>query len=121
MNKEPLIFIEHILDSIKNIETFMKNISKEYFFKNREKQSAVIRQIEVIGEAVKNIPDSFRGEYPNIPWIKIAGMRDKLMHHYFGVNLNTVWKVIKENIPDLKEKILQIKEELVEYKKNQGE
>ena len=118
MNKEPLIFIEHILDNIKNIETFMKNISKRHFFKNKEKQNAVIRSIEIVGEAVKNIPNSFRKKYSNIPWIKIAGMRDKLMHHYFGINLNTVWKVIKEDLPDLKKKILKIKNELEEDKEN---
>ncbi|MBU2576694.1 MAG: DUF86 domain-containing protein [Nanoarchaeota archaeon] len=114
MSKEPLIFIEHILESIQNIESFIKNSSKNYFLKNKEKQSAVIRQIEIIGEAVKNIPDSFRKKYPDIPWIRIAGMRDKLMHHYFGVDLKTVWKVIKENLPGLKKDILNIKNELKE-------
>lgn len=111
MSKDILIFIEHILDSMNNIEAFMKNISKDSFFKNKEKQSAVIRQIEIIGEAVKNIPDYFRNKHPDIPWKDIAGMRDKLMHHYFGVNLDTVWKVIQEDIPDLKTKILKVKEE----------
>ena len=82
MKKEPLIFIQHILDSIKNIEDFMRSASKSYFLKNKEKQSAVIREIEVIGEAVKNIPASFKSKHTNIPWKDIAGMRDKLMHHY---------------------------------------
>lgn len=114
MSKEPLIFIEHILESIKNIEDFIKDSSKNYFLKDKEKQSAIIRQIEIIGEAVKNIPDSFRKKHTNIPWIKIAGMRDKLLHHYFGVDLKTVWKVIKEDLPDLKKKTLKIKDELKE-------
>ena len=114
MSKEPLIFIEHILESIKNIEDFIKDSSKNYFLKDKEKQSAIIRQIEIIGEAVKNIPDSFRKKYPNIPWVKIAGMRDKLLHHYFGVDLKTVWKVIKEDLPDLKKEMLKIRKELEE-------
>mgnify|MGYP001592952896 FL=1 len=109
MKKEEMIFIEHILQSIEDIERFMEKVSKELFFKNKEKQNAVIRGLEVIGEAVKNIPTSFRNEHPEVPWKDIAGMRDKLMHHYFGVNLNTVWKVIKEDFPDLKKKILKIK------------
>src|SRR3989344_5510171 len=108
MNKEPTIFIEHILESIENIESFIKSSTKVDFLENKEKQSAVIRQIEIIGEAVKNIPESFRKDYLQVPWIKIAGMRDKLMHHYFGVDLNAVWKVVKENIPDLKKNILVI-------------
>lgn len=112
MKKEPLIFIKHILESIKNIEDFMKGISKDYFLKNKEKQSAVIREIEIIGEAAKNIPTSFRSKNADIPWSDIAGMRDKLMHHYFGVNLDTVWRVIKDDLPELKKNILKIKEDL---------
>ena len=98
MKKDPIIFIEHIIDSIKNIEQFMKNVKKEDFFKNKEKQSAVVRQIEIIGEAVKNLPEDFRNKHKDVPWKDIAGMRDKLMHHYFGVNLEIVWKTTKEDI-----------------------
>ncbi len=110
MKKDSLIFIKHILDSINKIENFVKGFSKEHFFKDEKTQDAVIRRIEVIGEAVKNIPSAFRDNYPEIPWTKIAGMRDKLMHHYFGIDLETVWKVVNENIPQLKkdmEEILQ--------------
>jgi len=110
MKKDPLVYIEHILESISRIESFMKDITKEDFIKNPEKQSAVVRQIEIIGEAVKNIPKSFRDKYPNIPWKDIAGMRDKLMHHYFGVDLNTVWKAVVEDIPSLKKQVQEIKQ-----------
>lgn len=109
-NKDPIIFIKHIIESIQNIDSFMEGVNEKDFLKNKEKQSAVIRQIEIIGEAVKNLPLSFRNRYLNIPWIKIAGMRDKLMHHYFGVNLLNVWKVIKEEIPILKNQIQEILE-----------
>ena len=112
MKKDPLIFIKHILESIKNIEDFMNGISKKHFLRNKEKQNAVIREIEIIGEAAKNIPANFRSKHTNIPWRDIAGMRDKLMHHYFGVNLETVWKVIKEDIPILENEILKIKDDL---------
>lgn len=112
MNKDPIIFIEHIIDSIKNIEYFMKKVSKESFFENKEKQSAVIRQIEIIGEAVKNLPSEFKDNNPNIPWKDIVGMRDKLMHHYFGVDLKIVWKTVKEDIPKLKKQIQNIMKEL---------
>lgn len=104
-DKNPLIFLKHILDSIKNIEDFVKGVDEKSFLLNKEKQSAVIRQIEIIGEAVKNLPIKFRDKYSNIPWIKISGMRDKLMHHYFGVDLKVVWESIKEDIPKLKKEI----------------
>ena len=71
-------------------------------------QNAVIRSIEVIGEAVKNLPKDFKSKYAEIPWNKITGMRDKIIHHYFGVDLETVWKVVKENIPELKNNIKKI-------------
>ena len=90
MKKDSSIFIKHILESMDNIEDFVRGISKDFFIKNKEKHSAVIRQIEIIGEAVKNLPDQLKNKHPNVPWNKIAGMRDKLMHHYFGVDLETV-------------------------------
>jgi len=108
MKKESLIFIKYIMENINEIELFVKGVTKESFLENKEKQYAIIRAIEIIGESVKNLPNSFRKEHSEIPWIKIAGMRDKLMHHYFGVNLNTVWKVIKEDLPDLKKEIKKI-------------
>ena len=105
IKKDPLVFIKHIRDSIDEIESFTENISKEKFAKEKLIQNAVIRSIEVIGEAVKNLPIGFRKKYPNIPWIKIAGMRDKIIHHYFGIDLETIWKVVNENIPELKKEI----------------
>lgn len=106
--KDSLIFLEHIIESINDIESFIKGVKKAEFFKDKKLQNALIRSIEVIGEAVKNISFSFRNKYLNIEWAKIAGMRDKLMHHYFGVNLETIWKVIEEDIPKLKKDIENI-------------
>jgi len=108
MNKDHLIFVKHILENIEDIETFSKGISKDEFSKNKLKQKAIIRSLEVIGEAVKNIPDLSRGKYPDVEWKAISGLRDKLIHHYFGVDLNAVWNIINKDIPDLKEKIRKI-------------
>ena len=111
MKKDPIIFAKHILESIKSIENFSKGLSKTDFLKDELKQNAIIRKLEVIGEATKNIPSSFRNKYPLIEWSKIAGLRDKLIHHYFGINLERVWTIIRRDLPDLKKKINAILEE----------
>ena len=69
------------------------------------------RRLEIIGEAVKNIPNDFRNKYPDVEWRKIAGMRDYLIHEYFGIDLKLTWRVVQKNIPELKRKIIKIKEE----------
>ena len=114
MNRDLKLFIYNIMDSIENIESFLKEISKESFFKDGLRQSAVIRQLEVIGEATKNIPDSFRKKYPEIPWKKIVGLRDIIIHTYFEIDLDITWEIIKKDLPNLKSKILKIKKDLEE-------
>jgi uncharacterized protein with HEPN domain len=114
MKKDAKVFVEHILDSIKKIKEFTRGISKKKFEKDIKLQDALIRRIEIIGEAVKNLPVNFKDKYTEIPWTEIAGMRDKLMHHYFGIDLNTVWKTLKEDMPELEkviEKIIKINED----------
>ena len=102
------VFLEDILESIEKIEEYTANVDEDEFYENTFIQDAVLRRLEIIGEAVKNIPNDFRAKYPDIPWRQIAGMRDILIHAYFGVNLRRVWKVIKEDLPELKLKILKI-------------
>ncbi len=107
------VLLEDVLESIEKIEEYTANVDEEEFYESTFVQDAVLRRLEIIGEAVKNIPDDFRAKYPDIPWRQIAGMRDILIHAYFGVNLRRVWKVIKEDIPELKLRILKIIENYV--------
>ena len=79
----------------------MKNVTREEFLENREKQYAVLRALEIIGEATKNLSKEMKAEHPEVNWSDIAGMRDRLIHQYFGVNLDLVWATVKKNLPDL--------------------
>ncbi len=108
MKKDPSIFLEHILESIEEIEKYTKNQTKLKFSKATMMQDAVMRRLEIIGEAVKNIPKSFKNKYPEILWREIAGMRDILIHEYFGININIVWNTIQKDIPKLKKHILEL-------------
>ena len=112
MKRDLNLFLNDILESIKRIESFSKLLNEEKFLRNELRQNAIIRQLEIIGEAVKNIPDSFRNKYPKVPWKDIAGFRDRLTHAYFGIVLERVWEVVKEDLPKLKKDILKIKNDL---------
>jgi uncharacterized protein with HEPN domain len=109
MEKENSVFINHILDSINAIEDFSKGISQGELKTNRLIQSAIVREIEIIGEAVKNISESFKTNHAEIPWREIVGTRDKMIHHYFGIDLTILWNIIKLDLPLLKKQILKIK------------
>lgn len=109
---EDLPYINHILDAIKDVEESLKGLTKNQFVKNKDVKEANIRRIEIIGEAVKNISQNLKDKHKEIEWTKIAGTRDKMIHNYFGVNLDIIWDIIKINLPDLKIKILKIKEDL---------
>jgi len=106
--KDDNVFLKHILESIVLIEQYIQDISKDDFLRLPVIQDAVIRRFEVIGEATKNISKATRLANSKIPWKIMAGMRDVLIHEYFGVDLDEVWDTCINDLPELKEKIQKI-------------
>ena len=108
MSKDDTIYLRHILDAIKDIENFTKGVSEEKFGRTKLLQDAVIRNLEIIGEASKRVPKKIKDKHKDIEWKKIAGMRDVLIHDYLGVDVEIVWAVIENRLPELKKKIAKI-------------
>ncbi|MFH5834227.1 DUF86 domain-containing protein [Halalkalibaculum sp. DA384] len=106
--RKPDVYLQDILESIQQIEEYLDDVNENEFYQNSEKQDAVLRRLEIIGEAVKHISDDIRDEYYEVPWRKIAGMRDIIIHEYFGVTLSMIWVVTQRDLPDLKSKIKDI-------------
>jgi uncharacterized protein with HEPN domain len=95
-------YLDDIIAAIDDIGEFTQGMSYEMFEADKKTAHAVIRCLEVIGEAAKHIPASFRKKHPDIPWTKMAGIRDVLIHDYMGVDLKTAWKVAQDRLPELK-------------------
>ena len=100
--------LQDILDSIIRIEEYVSEMEYEDFTSDRRTVDAVIRNIEIIGEATKNIPDDVRGKYPDVPWSEMAKMRDKVVHGYFDIAFSIVWETIVHDLPPLKQMIQEI-------------
>jgi len=105
-------FLEDILDNAQKAIRFIEGVNFKDFKKNEEKIFAVIRALELIGEAAKHIPKFVRSKSPKVPWEEMSGMRNKLVHEYFGVDLKVVWKTLKKDIPPLIEEVGRIVENL---------
>jgi len=102
------LYLKDILAAIESIEDFIAGMDLETFKVDEKTNSAVMRKLEIIGEEVKQVPDEIRQEYPQIPWKEMAGMRDKLIHFYFGVDYHLVWKTITERLPHIKQDMVKV-------------
>ncbi len=114
MKRESLDYIEDVIDALSKIQQFTQGMEYNDFIKDDKTIFAVVRALEVIGEAAKRISRSVKNRYPQIPWKDAAGMRDKLIHEYFGINLKVVWDTIKQDIPALKPLMQKVLEDLHE-------
>jgi uncharacterized protein with HEPN domain len=108
MSKDPIEYIRHIDDECKYILSATNNISSDEFLGNETLKRAVVRSLEVIGEATKKVPDEFRVQWLKIQWKSMAGMRDRLIHDYMGINYTIVWDVVENKIPILNAQVTEI-------------
>jgi len=112
MTRDYSLFIKDILEAINDIEDFIGDMNFEAFCSDRKTRTAVVHEIEIIGEAAKNIPKTLRDKYKGLPWKDMSKMRDKISHFYFGVKYEIVWKVVKERLPEIKSAIENILKDL---------
>ena len=108
--KDDRVYPKHIRDALDDIAAYA-SAGRDAFFAERMRQDAAIRKLQVIGQAVKNLSDTPKSQHPHIPWKQIAGLRDKVIHDYFGVNLDIVWAVIEKDLPALRTAVNQLLDE----------
>ncbi len=108
MSRNSRDYLRHILDETEYLISTSRSLDKSYFLEDETLKRAFVRSLEIMGEAVKQLPTSFRDNYPEIEWRKIAGMRDRLIHNYFGVDYEIVWDAVITEVPRLNAKIREI-------------
>ena len=106
--RRDLDFLRDILDAVEHILDYTVGLTWDGFLHDRKTQDAVVRNLEVLGEATKNLSDGFRARYPDVPWRELSGTRDNLIHHYFGINQEVVWQIVQQDLPELGSQIAQI-------------
>jgi uncharacterized protein with HEPN domain len=111
VKKDPRVYLRHILDGIAKVEEYTEGMSKDEFVSSVQTQDAVIRRLEIIGEAAKNVPSEFRRKHSEVPWAEMSRMRDKLIHKYFDIDLSLAWDAVRQDLPDLKKRIKELLEE----------
>ncbi len=114
MTRDDTVYLQHILDAIVKAQSYVQDVDEAAFFDDSLVQDGVIRQMEIIGEATKRLSGELRAQYSHVPWSDMAGMRDKLIHDYFGVDLDTIWLTAIEDLPVLQAEVAVILREISE-------
>ena len=110
MPRDYKVYLDDILEASTKIRNYTSGLTLEGFKNDTKTLDAVVRNLEVIGEAAKKVPDDVRSRYPDIEWKKIAGLRDILIHEYFGIDVNIIWDILKNKLPQLDEQVRKILE-----------
>jgi uncharacterized protein with HEPN domain len=108
MKRDDTVYLRHILDAISLIQEYTKGMSEHGFISNSMAHDAVVRQIEIIGEAARNVSDEFQEQHSDLPWDKMTGIRNKIIHEYFNINYSIVWDTIQDDLPLLKKSVKKI-------------
>ena len=108
MKRDDTVYLRHILDAIESIEDYTRGMSENEFLSNSMAHDAVVRQIEIIGEAARNVSYEFQTKHSNLPWGKMTGIRNKIIHEYFNINYAIVWDTVNDDLPILKKSIKKI-------------
>ncbi len=105
MPRDYKVFLQDVLEAIDNVAEFVGPLTRDQFQADKKTLHAVVRNLEVIGEAIKQVPPEIRDRHPQVPWQRIAGLRDILIHHYFGIDIDIVWDIVENKLPELKSQI----------------
>jgi len=108
MKRDDTVYLRHILDAIESIEDYTRGMSENEFLSNSMAHDAVVRQIEIIGEAARNISSEFQTKHSKLPWGKMTGIRNKIIHEYFNINYAIVWDTVNDDLPLLKKSIKKL-------------
>ena len=108
MKKDPRILLQHILESIDNLEDYLRGVTEDDYLFNIEKQDSAERRLQIIGEAIVQLPQAFKDQHPEIPWVKIAGLRNRLVHEYFDIDHGLIWNILTRSLPDFKKQIQKL-------------
>jgi len=112
MKKDDKVYLRHVLDAIAQVEDYLKGTTAKKFLQTRLLQDAVVRQLEIIGEASRYLSNEFHERHPEIPWGQIIGLRNRLIHAYFSINFQTIWEIIEHDLPSLKQNVERLLEEM---------
>jgi uncharacterized protein with HEPN domain len=108
VTRDPRLYVQDIAQSVEDIESYTVGLTEAEFYASRLIQDAVVRRLEIIGEASRQMPAEIRLRYPNVPWRRLAGLRNRITHEYFGIQLERIWQFIKRDLPVLKETIHRV-------------